>query len=514
MKEESEESGQGNFTLTMLIAMVVGSMVGAGVFSLPHRFAASAGVFSTLIAWLIAGVGMFMLALVFQNLANRRPDIDAGVFAYAKEGFGDFPGFLSAYGYWASACVGNVFYWVLIKATLGAVFPVFGDGNTVIAVAISSVMIWCFHFMVLRGVKEAASINKIVTIAKILPLLFFVVVVIFALDPDVFMANFWSLESLTFSGIYEQVIATMMVTVFVFIGIEGASVYSRYARDRRDVGRATVLGFLGVLALFASITVLSFGILPRSELAALSDPSVGSVLATVVGGWGAVLVGAGLIVSVLGAYLAWTLMCAEVLFLAAKNKDMPRFLTKENANEVPSSALLLSSAMIQTILVITIFSDDALTLALTLSAALALIPYLLSGAYALKLTLTRETYETDQSARKKDLLVAALATLYGIFLIYAAGATLLLLACIVYSSGIVLYVKARKEQNLTLFNNPEKVLLVLVVAGAIAGMAALLSGTVDYQDEDTAIGVSAEIDYIKQIQEGTMFHPEGGSHDN
>ncbi len=512
--QENEERSQGNFTLTMLIAMVVGSMVGAGVFSLPHRFAASAGVFSTLIAWLIAGVGMFMLALVFQNLASRKPDIDAGVFAYAKEGFGDFPGFLSAYGYWASACVGNVFYWVLIKATLGAVFPAFGDGNTVIAVAISSVMIWAFHFMVLRGVKEAASINKIVTIAKILPLLFFVVVVLFAFNPAVFMANFWSMESLTFSGIYEQVIATMMVTVFVFIGIEGASVYSRYARDRRDVGRATVIGFLGVLALFASITVLSFGILPRSELAALSDPSVGSVLATVVGDWGAVFVGAGLIVSVLGAYLAWTLMCAEVLFLAAKNKDMPRFLTKENANKVPSNALLLSSAMIQTILVITIFSDDALTLALTLAAALSLIPYLLSGAYALKLTLTRETYETDQSTHKKDLLVAALATLYGIFLIYAAGATLLLLACIIYSSGIVLYVKARREQNLALFNNREKVLFVLVVTGAIAGIVALFSGTVDYKDEDTAIGVSAEIDYIKQIDEDTMFHLKGDSNDN
>ncbi len=467
----------------------------------------------TLIAWVVAGFGMFMLALVFQNLANRKPDIDAGVFAYAKEGFGDFPGFLSAYGYWASACVGNVFYWVLIKATLSAVFPAFGDGNTVLAVAVSSVMIWGFYFMVQRGVKEAASINKIVTIAKLLPLLFFVAVVIFAFRLDVFTANFWGTDYISAGDIYEQVKATMMVTVFVFIGIEGASVYSRYAKNREDVGKATVIGFLSVLALFASITILSFGILPRAALAELSDPSVGSVLAAVVGDWGAVLGGAGLIVSVLGAYLAWTLMCAEVLFLAAKNKDMPRFLARENANQVPSNALLLTSVMIQIILIITIFSDDALTLALTLAAALSLIPYLLSGAYALKLTLTKETYETDQLTLKKDLIVASLATLYGIFLVYAAGTKLLLLSCIIYSSGILLYVIARKEQKMKLFNIREKVLLVAVVAGAIAGISALFSGTVAYKDDYSAIGVSAEIDYIKQIEEDNMFKLEGGSNE-
>lgn len=84
-------------------------------------------------------------------------------------------GFASAFGYWASACVGNVSYWILIKSTLGVVFPIFGDGNTIAAVAASSVGIWAFHFMVLRGVKEAAAINKIVTVAKLIPLIVFLV---------------------------------------------------------------------------------------------------------------------------------------------------------------------------------------------------------------------------------------------------------------------------------------------------------------------------------------------------
>jgi arginine:ornithine antiporter/lysine permease len=94
--------------------MVVGSMVGAGVFSLPRRFATETGVYGALIAWAIAGTGMLMLAFVFQTLAVRKPALDSGVYAYAKAGFGEYLGFFSAFGYWASACVGNVTYWVLI----------------------------------------------------------------------------------------------------------------------------------------------------------------------------------------------------------------------------------------------------------------------------------------------------------------------------------------------------------------------------------------------------------------
>lgn len=104
-------------TLAMT-GMVVGSMVGAGVFTLPGRFARETGVAGALIAWSIAGAGMLMLAFVFQLLAVRKPELDAGVYAYAKEGFGEYLGFFSGFGYWASACAGNTFYWVFIMSTL------------------------------------------------------------------------------------------------------------------------------------------------------------------------------------------------------------------------------------------------------------------------------------------------------------------------------------------------------------------------------------------------------------
>ena len=117
-----------------LTAMVVGGMVGAGVFSLPARFGVATGILGSLIAWAIAGTGMLMLAFVFQNLAIRKPELDSGVFIYAKAGFGDYAGFNSAIGFWASSVAGNCFYWVFIGATLGAFFDSFGDGDTVLAV--------------------------------------------------------------------------------------------------------------------------------------------------------------------------------------------------------------------------------------------------------------------------------------------------------------------------------------------------------------------------------------------
>ncbi|GEL22395.1 amino acid APC transporter [Pseudonocardia sulfidoxydans NBRC 16205] len=463
----AEQKAAATLALPALTAMVVGSMVGAGVFSLPRNFAQATGGLGALIAWAVAGVGMLMLAFVFQNLAVRKPDLDAGVYAYAKAGFGDYPGFLSAFGYWASACVGNVTYWVLIKSTLGALFPALGEGDTVLAVVISSIGLWAFAFLILRGVREATGINTVVTVAKIVPLVTFVVILVFALKADVFSANFFGGAGYT-TGLGSQILATMLITVFVFLGIEGASVYSRYAKRREDVGRATVVGFLSVLALFASVSVLSYGVLPRADLADQRQPSVAGVLESVVGPWGSVFISVGVIVSVLGAYLAWTLMAAEVLFVAAKHSDMPRFLSRLNAKDVPAPALLLTSGLSQIVLLLTLFSDDAFTFTLKLCTSLSLVPYLLAAGYAVRIS----------PGRFRELLVAALATIYTLFLIVAAGVEFLLMSCIVYAPGTLLFLRARREQKARAFTPVELVLLVLVVAGAVAGVVGLATGRI------------------------------------
>lgn len=465
--------------LTTLTMMVVGSMVGAGVFSLPRRFAQETGVAGALIAWAIAGTGMLMLAYVFQTLAVRRPDLDAGVYAYAKAGFGEYLGFFSAFGYWASACVGNVTYWVLIMSTVGAIWPSLGDGDTVLAVVLSSFGLWAFFLLIRRGVKEAAAINRIVTVAKIVPILVFVILALFFFKPSVFADNFGGAD---YAGsLFNQVRGTMLATVFVFLGVEGASVYSRHAKRREDVGRATVLGFLSVFAVFASVTIVSYGIMPMAEIAELRQPSMAGVLEEAVGTWGKVFVSVGLIVSVLGAYLAWTLMAAEVLFVAAKDDDMPRFLRKATSEDVPVPALLMTTSLSQVVLVVTMFSDDAFNFALDLTSALSLIPFLLAAGFAVKIALGagNEDAKVAGQSTRKELVIALIATLYTAFLLYAAGLKFVLVSFILYAPATLLFIKARREQRRRLFSSREAVICAVSIAGAIVGVIALAVGWIE-----------------------------------
>lgn len=462
-----------------LVAMVVGSMVGAGVFTLPQRFASQTGVYGAVIAWAIAGAGMLMLALVFQSLAVRKPNLNNGVYVYARTGFGIYPGFLSAFGFWASACAGNAFYWVLITSTLSPLIPAFGDGDTIWAVLVSSAAVWGFYLLVMRGVKEATTINTIVTVAKIFPLVLFVGVAVFAFRPDIFAANLTGGYDAGGEPLFAQVQGTMLVTVFIFLGIEGASVYSRFARTREDVGRATVLGFVSVLALFATVSIISYGILPMDELAALRQPSVGSVLEAAVGPWGAWLISAGLIVSVLGAFLAWSLMAAEVLYAAAKDRDLPAFLAKTTSKDVPGNALLLSTILIQVLLIVVLFASGALDFMLDLTAALALMPFALAAGYALKIAITRDGYaNVSAGTRTRDLIVAAVAVSYTLFLIWAAGLQFLLLGCLLLAPSTMLYVAARREQRDRLFTTPGWIVFTLVALGAVTCVIGLITGFV------------------------------------
>lgn len=462
-------------TRTQLTAMVVGGMIGAGIFSLPSTFAGATGPLGAVVAWLIAGTGMFMLARVFQFLAERKPHLDAGVFAYAKEGFGDYPGFLSAFGYWIGSCIGNVSYWVLIKSTLGAFFPVFGDGNTVVAILVASIGIWLFHFMILRGVQQAAAFNKIVTIAKVIPILVFLAIMAFAARRDMFQLNFYG-GDLT-GSIFDQVRATMLVTVFVFLGIEGASVYSRYAKDRKDVGAATVSGFLIVTTLMVLVTLLPFAVVLRGDIAGMRQPSMAALLEAVVGPWGAVFVSVGLLVSVLGAYLTWSLICAEVLSAAARTRDMPAVFARENANGVPAAALWATNIIIQLIVITTYWSRDAFSLMLNLTSAMSLIPFLLVAAYGLKVTGRGESYDAGSRERRRDLILAILATIYTTFLLYAGGIKFIVLSAVLYAPGSLLYFWARREQGARIFNRPsDAIILALATVAALVGIYWIATG--------------------------------------
>lgn len=473
----TSQAKEAKLRLGPLTALVIGSMVGSGVFSLPQNMAAGAGPLAIVIGWSITAVGMLALVFVYQSLATRKPELDAGPYAYAKAGFGPFVGFNSAWGYWISAWVGNVSYAVIVFSALAYFFPAFGDGNTWQAVLGASVLLWAIHLLIMAGVRQAALINLIVTAAKIAPIVLFVGIVVVAFKVDIFNADFTGLGNASLGSIMTQVKSTMLVTLWVFIGIEGASVFSARAEKRKDIAKATVLGFFTCLALYALVSLLSLGIISQPELAALKNPSMAGVLEAVVGPWGAVLINLALVISVVGAFLSWTLLAAEVPHVAGKDGTMPAFFGHENVRGVPWVSLLMTNCLVQAFLVITLFAHSTYQALFFIASTAILIPYIFSGAYAAKLAIQGETYAAGES-RTAPMFIGLLATVYGLWLVYAAGLSYLFMCALLYAPGIAFYVWARRENGQRIFHPAEAAVAVALVMVAVYAAYQMWTGAV------------------------------------
>jgi arginine:ornithine antiporter / lysine permease len=458
-------------SLLPLVALVIGSMIGGGVFNLPSDMSRHASPGAIIVGWIITGVGMLMLAFVYQRLAMRKPELNAGPYAYAKAGFGEFIGFNSAWGYWLSAFLGNVAYAVAIFSALSYFFPFFGGGNNLASIIGASICLWLIHTLVLNGIKQAAFVNVITTAAKLVPIFLFILLALIAFNWDKFHFDFWGQAgSGTAEGlgpVIEQVRSTMLVTLWVFIGIEGASVYSARAADRRDVGRATMLGFVGCLGLYVLVSLVARGILSQPELAGLKVPSLAGVFEPVVGSWGAALINLGLIVSVGGAFLSWTLLCAEIPYICGKDGTFPKWFAGENSKGSPVNSLWVTNASIQAFLILSYFSQNAYNFFYFIASVAILPPYVFSGAYALKLAITGETYGKTGPARRRDAIIGSIATIYGLWLVYAAGLQYLLMCMVLFAPGILVYAKARREHGARIFAGFEAVIALAIAALAL-----------------------------------------------
>jgi arginine:ornithine antiporter/lysine permease len=465
--------------LAALTAIVVGSMIGSGIFALPSQMAGVAAPGPLLIGWVITGVGMLMLAFVFQTLASRKPDVDGGVYGYARAGFGNYIGFTSAFGYWMSAWVGNVAYLVLLFSTLGYFFPSFEGGATVPAIIGASIVLWIVHAMILRGVQTAALVNVVVTVAKVVPIVVFIAIAAVGFKAGLFTADFWGkavqIDGAPLGDTMTQVKSMMLVTVWVFIGIEGAAVYSQRAAKRKDVGRATVLGFAGVLALLLLVNLLAYGLMAQADLAGVADPSMAGVLEHEVGSWGAAFISIGLIISLLGALIAWVLLCVEILRLPALENVMPKALAKENAHGAPATALWLTNLCVQALLLWTLANSSTYTNLVFLATSLILLPYLWSAAYQVLLAVRGETYESG-GGRARDLIIGVVALAYAVWLVYAGGLQYLLIAAVFYLVGTAAYIWARKESRLPTFTKGELAVFGVVAVTSVVAIAMLATG--------------------------------------
>ncbi len=434
-----------------LTAIVVSAMIGGGIFSLPQNMAQSAGLTAVILAWIITGIGIFFLANTFRTLSDVKPDAAAGIYMYARLGFGKFAGFQMAWAYYLSNVFGNVGYAVLLMDALNYFFPgTFTGGNNFASIIGGSVVIWVMCFLVLRGTHQAAAINVIGTAAKLLPILLFILIMIFAFRWSVFTEGFSNTAASgakPLGGMLGQVKSTMLVTLWAFIGIEGAVVISGRARNQHAVGTATVAGFALCLTIYILLSILPFGRMTQGELAALANPSTAPVLSSVVGSWGGWLMNLGVIVALLTSWLAFTIMVVEIPYQAAKDGTFPKIFAHENKNGAPDVSLFVTSFLMQLAMIFVYFANNAWNTMLSITAVMILPPYLASTAYLWQICAKDKYPKTAMVSKCFAMVCGVAGTIYALWMIYAAGLNYLAMAFWFMALGIIVYCKARNEQR-------------------------------------------------------------------
>ena len=478
-----KQNNAGKLGVIGLACIVISSMVGGGVFSLPQNMAAGASAGAVLLAWLITGVGMYFIANTFSVLSRVKPNLTAGIYMYAREGFGPYVGFTIGWGYWLCQIFGNVGYAVITMDALNYFFPpYFAGGNNLLSIVCGSVLIWGFNWVVLRGVRQAAILNILGTIGKLVPLLLFCLILLFVFHFDKFDYNFWGHlveNGKNLGSLSAQLKSTMLVTLWAFIGIEGAVVLSNRAKSQAAVSKATFLGFVGCLVVYMGLSLLPYGFLTQEEIAAVANPSTAGVLEQVVGPWGAWVMNIGLLIAVLSSWLAWTMIAAEIPAAAAQNGTFPKQFARENQNGAPSVSLWVTSILMQLAILMVYFSNNAWNTMLSITGVMVLPAYLASTGYLWKLVEDGEYAKIASTGRAGALFTALVGTVYGVWLVYAAGIKYLFLAVIFLALGIPLYVYSRRQQGApVVFTSGEKQVAGLLIAFAVVAAYVFARGLV------------------------------------
>jgi len=407
-------------------ALVVGSMIGSGVFLLPASLAPYGA--SSLLGWAITLCGAMLLALTFSRLARRWPQT-GGPYVFAREGFGDLSGFVVAWSYWTSTCCGNAAIAVAFAGSIGAVFPLL-TATPVRAAGCALGALWLCSAVNLAGVREAGRMQVVTTTLKLLPLVLFGGVALWFVDSSHYRPFNPSGESLP-----NAVQATVALTLWAFLGLEAATVPAGAIRDpSRTIPRATVIGTLlaGVATILACTAVL--GLLPMDVVRASQAPMADAAhhLWGAAAGIGIALVAA---VSCFGALNGWVLVAAQVPFAAARDGVLPERFARLDRNGTPTFGVVVSGVL-ASILVLSNYTHTLVqlfTFSILLSTAATLLPYVVSTAAWLR--------RGDGGGRT----VAALALMYSLYALVGTGKESLLWGAALLAAGLPVYVLMRRR---------------------------------------------------------------------
>jgi basic amino acid/polyamine antiporter, APA family len=429
--------------LTSATGLVIGSIIGTGVFLMPAVLA-GAGT-SSLLTLAVIAVGATLLAVLFGQLTRRVPNSDGGLYAYARHEFGDFAGYLTGWCYWIQAWAGNaaiVSAWVLYVDALFGISPS-GMGNWGIALA----GLWIPAAVNLAGVRQMAWFQNLTVVLKFLPLLFVGVVGWFF----VAKANFGPFNA-SGGSLYSAIGIAAGVALFSFIGVEVAAITAKRVQNpRKNVGRASLLGTAASAILYLVVAAAVMGLVPHHALVSSTAPFVpafGAIFAH--GAWAGKLVAALAVVSGIGALNGWTLVTAEVSRAVADDGLFPRFFSWSDRKDTAWFGIVLAALLPSLLMLWSYNTSTGLTVftdLVALTVVTVAIPYLFSACAQLSYLVSRRR-RVQGWLLARDLSIAGAGVLFSMWVTFAAGWAAVYQAMILVLAGVVIYafVKAGRER--------------------------------------------------------------------
>jgi APA family basic amino acid/polyamine antiporter len=435
---QTEPARQG-FGLPSASALVVGSVIGTGVFALPSALAAYGPI--SLIAFVLVTIGALALALTFRSLNARLPG-SGGPYVYARDAFGEFAGFLNAWSYWITAWAGNA---AIVVAWVGYVEVFWNkDHDRAWSVVIALVGLWLPALVNLAGLRSIAAFQVVTTVLKFVPLLLVSVIGVFAMS----RANFGDFNASGESG-WSAISSAGAIALFSYLGIETASVAAGRVRNPgRNVGRATVLGTLACAVVYLVGTLAVFGTVPHADLVASTAPFTDSANAIFGGSWAGQTVGAAAVISGFGALVGWTLIVAEMPQAAARDGVFPSVFLRESSRGVPAFGIVSSTVLASVLTVVSYTSFDQVFITVVLLSVLtSVIPYLFSAA-AQVYWLATSAHVLHPLHLARDLTVALLALVFSFWSLQGSGQQAVYYGVFGVLLGVPVYVwhKARKGE--------------------------------------------------------------------
>jgi APA family basic amino acid/polyamine antiporter len=419
-------------------SLVVGNMIGVGVFVLPAVLSNYGSV--SLLGWLFTATGALILAKIFSNFSKIIVSKSGGPYLYSKAGFGDFIGFLVAWGYWIACWVGNGAIVIAIIGAASFFIPELAT-NPVLSVSLGLALIWIFTWINSRGIKESGKIQLITTIIKILPLLFVVIIGVFFFKFENFPAF-----NLTGESDFASISAVATLTLYAFLGIECATIPAgNIETPEKTIPRATMLGTIIVTTLYILGTVVLFGILPLDILQ--NSPAPFAEAAKIIGGdYGGYFVAVGVLISGIGVLNGWILITGQISMATAKDDLFPDFFKKENKKGAPVNAFIIGGVL-SSIVMLMNYSEglvEQFEFIVQLTVLVALMPYLFTAASYALVTIEKKLHVGNWV---KTFVLATLGFSYSFWAIYGSGADTVYYGFLLLLLGVPVYIYMKWIKN-------------------------------------------------------------------